>query len=144
MIISGRVGWGCTVYPISSNVAPISKAREISLIKSEASGPTIWAPSKTPVFASATILTKPSSDKWVKARPDDPKEAFPTIISNPASFASFSVNPAVEISGSVNIALGIDLKSASAGSPAITSAAIIPCFVALWAVNGIPVQSPIA
>lgn len=44
MMASGRVGWGWMVSARSSTVAPISIASATSLIRFDASGPTIWAP----------------------------------------------------------------------------------------------------
>src|SRR3990172_2676604 len=144
MIASGSVGCGWIVRAMSCTLAPISIASAISLMRSLASGPTIWTPSRRVVFASMTTFTKPSVSPAANARPIAANGTFPTRTSKPFCVAAASSSPTVATSGSVKIADGNALQSAAAARPAATSAATMPSFEALCAKNGWPTTSPTA
>ena len=64
-----------------------------SAIISVTSGPIMWTPRISPVFASAMILTWPSSSPSAWALPFGRNGALPTLISRPPSRACASVLP---------------------------------------------------
>src|SRR5712691_7421069 len=70
-----------------------------SAMSSVALAPTTCAPMSVPLFASATIFTKPAVSPWMIARPRAVKGNLPTFTSRPASRACFSVRPTDAICG---------------------------------------------
>ena len=68
--------------------------------------PTMWPPSTSPVFASATTLTCPAGSPSRNARVTSENRAMPTATPRPSLRASSSVRPTLATSGSQNVTRG--------------------------------------
>src|SRR6266852_649027 len=134
MTASLSVGCGWMLRP-SSQASPWKSCVSAgSAISSVASGPTMWAPSSWPVFASATIFAKPPVSPWMIARPSAVKGNLPVFTSRAWSRACFSVNPTDAIWGCEYVQRVT--SSCSNGAtlwPAISSAAVVPSWEAACA-----------
>src|SRR3989338_5725558 len=143
MRLSLRVGWGCIVNERSSSVDFILMASDASLIRSDASAPTISTPSILLSFLSAIILTNPSVSDLVIALLDTEKGNLPIFTLMPLLSASASDKPTVAISGSVKITDGTTEASYFSLWPAIISATDFHWKDALCASIGPQETSPI-
>ena len=96
---SESVGCAWMVCIISSSVASSVRPTANSWIISVASGPMMCTPSSSPVFLSATTLTKPSVSPRATALPLAVNGNLPTASSRPPSLAFASVSPIEAIWG---------------------------------------------
>jgi len=81
--------------PVTSNL----RTATISAIISVTFAPIMCAPSNSPYFASKINFTNPSLAPAALALPEAENGNLPTLISNPFSFAAFSVKPTDATSG---------------------------------------------
>ena len=102
---SDKLGCACIISPTCSTVRPKPTAKDNSVNKSVAWGPTIEAPMILSLLSARTFI-----NPWIWpiawAFPNALKSNWPTLYCSPAAWSCFSVFPTPATSGSVYTHLG--------------------------------------